>query len=157
MASQFEINRKAAIFCLDNMCCEYEMTMKDGEFVAYAYDADVSCKLGSIRMYVAASDTEVEGVGVAPVNVKESARPAVAEYLTRINYGLKVGNFEMDFSDGKVRYKSLHSSMNGEPCREDVERIVECPAQMFSVYGDGLLDVMFGICDPETAYDSIDW
>jgi hypothetical protein len=28
------------------------------------------------------------------------------EYLTRINYGLIIGNFEMDFDDGEIRYKT---------------------------------------------------
>ncbi len=30
----------------------------------------------------------------------------MAQLLTRINYGLIIGNFEMDFSDGEVRYKT---------------------------------------------------
>lgn len=43
---------------------------------------------------------------VCPVNIPEDRRPAVAEYITRANYGLYVGNFEMDYTDGEVRYKS---------------------------------------------------
>jgi hypothetical protein len=36
----------------------------------------------------------------------EKRRAAVAEYVTRANYGLVLGNFEMDYSDGEVRYKT---------------------------------------------------
>ncbi len=43
---------------------------------------------------------------VCPANVPEERRPAMAELLTRINYGLLIGNFEMDFADGEVRYKT---------------------------------------------------
>jgi hypothetical protein len=43
---------------------------------------------------------------VCPINIPEEKRPAMAELLTRINYGLFIGNFEMDFSDGEVRYKT---------------------------------------------------
>jgi hypothetical protein len=53
--------------------------------------------------------TEVEQFAfyvIAPIQVPESARPAVAEFLTRVNYGLWIGNFEMDWRDGEVRYKS---------------------------------------------------
>jgi len=32
--------------------------------------------------------------------------------LTRVNYGLRVGNFEMDFEDGELRYKSVISFKN---------------------------------------------
>lgn len=38
--------------------------------------------------------------------VEEDARPRVAEYLMRANYGLVVGNFEMDFDDGEVRFRT---------------------------------------------------
>lgn len=43
---------------------------------------------------------------IAPLRVAAALRPAVAEYLTRANWGLRLGNFEMDYSDGEVRYKT---------------------------------------------------
>ena len=43
---------------------------------------------------------------IAAVNVPEEKRLMVAEYLTRANYGLPLGDFEMDFADGEVRFKT---------------------------------------------------
>jgi hypothetical protein len=43
---------------------------------------------------------------IAPMKAPEAKRMAMAEFLTRANYGLFIGNFEMDFSDGEIRYKS---------------------------------------------------
>lgn len=43
---------------------------------------------------------------VAPRRTPEVLRPAVAEYLTRANWGLLIGNFELDYADGEVRYKT---------------------------------------------------
>ncbi len=40
------------------------------------------------------------------VKAPESKRVTVMEYVTRANYGLTVGNFELDMSDGEVRYKT---------------------------------------------------
>ena len=40
------------------------------------------------------------------VNVPEDALVAVAEFFTRANYGMRIGNFELDFGDGEIRYKS---------------------------------------------------
>ncbi len=37
--------------------------------------------------------------------VSEPFRAQVAEFLHRANYGLVVGNFEIDLSDGEVRFK----------------------------------------------------
>src|SRR5438874_9539363 len=41
-----------------------------------------------------------------PVRAPEDKRPVLADFLTRANYGLYVGNFEMDYNDGEVRYKT---------------------------------------------------
>jgi len=43
---------------------------------------------------------------IHPVRVPAERRLAVAEAITRANYGMRIGNFELDFSDGEVRYKS---------------------------------------------------
>ena len=43
---------------------------------------------------------------VLPLNVPDEKRHAVAEFITRANYAMAIGNFEMDFSDGEVRFKT---------------------------------------------------
>ena len=43
---------------------------------------------------------------VCPVNAPENKRQAVAEFLTRANSGMIIGNFELDFADGGIRYKT---------------------------------------------------
>ena len=35
----------------------------------------------------------------------ENKRAAIAEVVTRANYGLNIGNFEMDYRDGEIRFK----------------------------------------------------
>jgi len=40
-----------------------------------------------------------------PIKVPEPARPSIAELLMRINYTLALGNLELDFRDGEVRYR----------------------------------------------------
>ena len=43
---------------------------------------------------------------IYPVRTPAGRRMAMAELITRINYGMAIGNFEMDFDDGEVRYKT---------------------------------------------------
>lgn len=43
---------------------------------------------------------------LCPVSVLEKKRQLVCEFLSRANYGLAIGNFEFDFDDGEVRYKT---------------------------------------------------
>jgi hypothetical protein len=42
-----------------------------------------------------------------PVFVPENKRAAVAESITRINYGMIYGNLEMDLADGEVRVRTI--------------------------------------------------
>ncbi|MEZ4466668.1 MAG: YbjN domain-containing protein [bacterium] len=38
--------------------------------------------------------------------VPEARLPQAAEFICRANHGMFIGNFELDFSDGEVRYKT---------------------------------------------------
>ena len=44
----------------------------------------------------------------------EVLRPAVVEYLTRANWGLVIGNFELDYADGEIRFKTSVQLNEGE-------------------------------------------
>jgi len=44
---------------------------------------------------------------IAPQRVPAERRLEVSEFLTRANHGLADGNFELDFEDGEVRFKSV--------------------------------------------------
>lgn len=68
------------------------------------------------------------GYGVALVEVPPERRLAVAELITRINYGLPVGNFELDLGDGEVRFKSSASYAGLELGPELVRNVLlPCP------------------------------
>ena len=43
---------------------------------------------------------------ILPANAPEATRADLALMLTQINYGLIVGNFELDVEDGEIRYKT---------------------------------------------------
>jgi hypothetical protein len=44
---------------------------------------------------------------ISPNRVPEERRLDVSAFLTRANFGLADGNFELDFEDGEVRYKTV--------------------------------------------------
>jgi hypothetical protein len=43
---------------------------------------------------------------IYPLRAPAERRAEVAEFVTRVNYGLALGNMEMDVSDGEVRFKT---------------------------------------------------
>ncbi len=94
---------------------------------------------------------------VFPLKAPEGKRDAVAAFLTRANYGLIVGNFELDFDDGEIRYKV--TAINGEDnlLPPDVtERLFDMGFCMFDRYGEGLLSVIYGNAAPIETVDAIE-
>lgn len=86
-----------------------------------------------------------------PLQAPAERRLAVAEFLTRANYGLIIGNFELDFSDGEIRYKT---SLDVEADRLTpalVKQLVYANMFTFDKYLPGILAVMEGVSSPEDA------
>jgi hypothetical protein len=93
---------------------------------------------------------------IAPVKAPETARPAVAEFITRANYGLRIGNMEMDFSDGEVRYKSS-LDFEGETLTARLIKNTIYPAvQTLDRYLPGLMGVVYGAKSPAEAIADIE-
>ncbi|MEW6032262.1 MAG: YbjN domain-containing protein [Bacillota bacterium] len=88
---------------------------------------------------------------IAPVNVPEGPRAAVAEYLTRANHNMTLGNFELDYSDGEVRYKT--STRVGSDALTDnmLEPLLFANLATMDRYLPGLMAVAFGNRSPAAA------
>ena len=110
---------------------------------------NLKCKLNSCKIFIDVRDDYILTYAVSPINATEDVRPVVAEYITRANYGLKSGNFEMDYRDGEVRYKTYLRCSIEVPPLEDVEHSVDLPIAMMQRYGDGLVKCMMGFGNPE--------
>lgn len=93
---------------------------------------------------------------VAPVKAPAAVRPAVAEYVTRANYGLRIGNFELNYGDGEVRYKSS-IDFEGVALSPPLIRHVIYPAvQTMDRYLPGLLRVIYGDVPPTEAIGTVE-
>lgn len=78
----------------------------------------------------------------------------MAEFEARANYGLRVGNFEMDFNDGEIRYKvHYHLSDDEDPSDEQVESSIMIPISMFKRYAPGMFAMFFNGMSPEEAVE----
>jgi hypothetical protein len=93
---------------------------------------------------------------VAPVTVPEDRRTPMAEFITRANYGMLLGNFEMDYSDGEVRYKTS-IDVEGTPLSVELaKRVVYANVLTLNRYLKGVLAVAFGGRDPAAAVADIE-
>ena len=132
---------------------QYELVVHDSRLVARVRgnNGDWSC-------YAQAREEEGQFVfySVLPFEVIERKRAAVAEYISRANWGLVSGSFEMDFSTGETRFRTSIELL-GEPlCAERIENLVMTNVVMMDRYLPGLMRVIYNDLSPEEAIAQIE-
>lgn len=78
-------------------------------------------------------------------------RHAMSEFLTRVNWGLILGNFELDLEDGEIRFKTS-LDVDGHTLPEGLIRpLLVANLSTMNHYMPGLMDVMAGLGEPQAA------
>jgi hypothetical protein len=93
---------------------------------------------------------------VCSANAPQDKRVAVAEFLSRANYGLIIGNFELDWSDGEVRYKTSIDVEGDHLSPALVKQMVYANVVMMDRYLPGIMQVMYGAASPAEAVAKIE-
>ena len=93
---------------------------------------------------------------ICPNKTPEAKFSEVQEFLTRANFGLKFGNFEFDYNDGEIRFKT---SVQFEGDFDFAPMIGECLSlniAIFDRYLSGILQVLFTEISPKEAIATIE-
>jgi hypothetical protein len=83
--------------------------------------------------------------------VPAEKRPAVAEFLTRANHGIVFGNFELDLSDGTIRYKTCIPVADGELTMGMVDVLVGANVATVDRYLPGIMSLLWNDLSAEDA------
>jgi hypothetical protein len=87
---------------------------------------------------------------ISPVKVPLNKRALVAEFLTRINYRLLLGGFEMDYADGEVRFKTtLIYEDDIPPTDALIDRTFKTNLRMMDRFFPGIMAIVYGNASPE--------
>ena len=125
---------------------------EEKEYIDFKVTLSTCKKMGAVRVVVIPNTSNaIAFYAVCPQNADESERAAIMEYITRANYGLRIGNFELDVRDGEIRYKTYLQMQSDVPPTKTVDRYISLSYLMLEKYGNGLLSVMFGVSTPEEA------
>jgi hypothetical protein len=89
-------------------------------------------------------------------HIPEERRKAMAEFVTRANYGLKVGNFELDFSDGEVRFKTSIDVEKDRLTPALITNLVAANIWSMDRYWPGITAVAFEDVEPKQAIEKIE-
>ena len=107
--------------------------------------------ISTIEFLICMSDTHVTAYFRLPVSAKDCLRP-MAEFITRANYGLHMGCFELDFRDGEIRYKMSisNTALEANPDNE-INLMMSIPCGTIDTYAKGIIGVLSGFEEPEDA------
>lgn len=130
----------------------FSMTVvgNNGQWACIAYADDEQ------RMFVFYS--------ASPVEAPEQQRAAIAEFVTRANYNMLVGNFELNVETGDIRYKTS-VSLKGIPDEalqsQDVlqkllEQLIYVNIFVMDQYLPGIHAVVDGTASPKEAIARIE-
>ncbi|EDL59233.1 YbjN domain-containing protein [Gimesia maris] len=106
---------------------------------------NITGKQATYQMLIKVEDgRHVQVFGVSPISVPEGARSDIAVAIAAANYGLIIGKFELDMSDGEVRFH-VALPFDGElPGHDVLSRVVLTPIAMLDKYMPAFLAVIYG-------------
>lgn len=115
-------------------------------------------KSGKWTCYARARDEQQQFIfySVCSVNAPENKRQAIAEFIARANYGMILGNFELDFRDGEIRYKTSIDVGDDKLTYELIRQVVYTNVMMMDKYQPGIMSVIYSDVSPEEAIKQIE-
>lgn len=81
---------------------------------------------------------------VLPFSIDEARRGAAMEFVTRANYGMILGNFELDLNDGEVRFKTAIDAEGSELTPTLLQPAVHANLAMLARYFPGFMALNLG-------------
>ena len=133
---------------LDKREWRYEWLEERGFF---KFTMGIQSKMKQVAMTVHVNKNAIAAFGHSPLNVDDKKLGRVGEYITRANYGLLLGNFEMDLRDGEVRFRSSIHFHEDAPPVDVVGATITLPLHMWGRYGDGFVAVLMTDFSPAEA------
>ncbi len=138
---------------LDNDDWHYSFDEERGLF---RFGVSLPGKMKSVQYVVGINEHDYNVYAMSPISADQEEPETMrqmAEFVCRANYGLRDGNFELDFRDGELRYKCYMNCNGSMPSREMVEATIQCPAAMFKRYSKGILQILFNDMSAEDAIE----
>jgi hypothetical protein len=89
-------------------------------------------------------------LSLLPCKATPARRAACAELLTRINFGLTHGCFEMDFEDGEIRFRTS-VALTGDVPSELVENLVFSNLCTVDRFFGAIMKVLYAEVSPKSA------
>ena len=124
-----------------------KFTAKDGTIL---FNMDIGDVVGKLSVYIEILNNNYISYAILSNKATKERYASISEYLHRANYGLLYGNFEIDYSDGEIRYKFTTDCENiNTLTNTQIDRSFLVPCAMFSRYGNGIIKLLVDDASPE--------
>lgn len=121
--------------------------------------SEIGCKINNLQFYVFVGEESVICYHVAPIKVSSEQKTVISEFITRVNCGLQNGNFEMDFNDGELRYRTTISQhdllRNDTAAISSMMRLMFLGPSMWKRYGDKLVTLLLGYTEGQSVEELV--
>lgn len=118
----------------------------DDERGVFHFGVGISGKLKNLRYVIHVRNDAYTVYAFSPIDAdpdEKNIMKELCEFICRANYGLRNGNFEIDVTDGELRYKIFVDCDGVTPSEEVIKGSIIIPSVMFERYAPGILDIMF--------------
>ncbi len=108
-------------------------------------------KHGINRVLVLVADDLLQIFTYPPNKVIESQRLEIAHAVTRANFGLRIGHFELDVDDGELRYRIAVPLSDELPSNDVLDCLLPLGGAMVERYLPAFLSIIYGNEDVQLA------
>jgi len=91
-----------------------------------------------------------------PVNAPADKMQTVAEFIARANRGMRIGNFELDFEDGEIRYKTSIDIEGGELTNKMIHNLLQANLSTMDRYFPGVMELIYSEKSPRDLIQKIE-
>jgi hypothetical protein len=129
---------------------DWSFTRLQGEPVLYTA---IQGKNGEWNCYAQIREEQAQFVfySICPIVTPDDKHLAIAEFITRANSGMILGNFELDFEDGEIRYKTSIDVTDDYLSQALIKQLVYANVSMMDAYLPGIQPVITGDASPVEA------
>lgn len=93
---------------------------------------------------------------ISPISAPQRHVASMAEFLTRANFGMLIGNFEIDLEDGQIRFKTSIDVEGSQLDAAMVKRLVYTNVLTMDKYLPGIQAIINDDVGPEEAIAQIE-
>jgi hypothetical protein len=91
-----------------------------------------------------------------PIEITRNKFSDICEFIARANYGLLIGNFELCYEMGEVRYKTSIDFGETGLNKDLIHQLIRANLATMDRYFPGIMAVIFGNISPEEAISKVE-